>query len=238
MFSENRINMMQGDCMEYMASLPDNAYELAIDTVSTGKYNRPMESRKSNELQVGKAGEYFVCAELCMMGLIAFPSEQGLPYDVLIDTGDRLLKCQVKTTSAPRAVPQRKKETKAYIFNVKRKGKGNLKRYADHEVDVFALVCLDTKQVGFIQNQEMPETINIRADRLKGSYYDEKGIKDYKKVADLYKTIKNKSEIARILGLHQSVVSKMLQDDYTPFRTGARYFSDFIRGKEWFLCLK
>ena len=26
----SKINMMQGDCMEYMASLPDNAYELAI----------------------------------------------------------------------------------------------------------------------------------------------------------------------------------------------------------------
>ena len=26
----SKINMMQGDCMEYMASLPDNAYDLAI----------------------------------------------------------------------------------------------------------------------------------------------------------------------------------------------------------------
>ena len=35
--------------------------------------------RDSKQLQIGKAGEYLVCADLIMKGFIAFPSEQGLP---------------------------------------------------------------------------------------------------------------------------------------------------------------
>ena len=35
-------------------------------------------------------------SDLIMKGFIAFPSEQGLPYDVLLDNGDKLLKVQVK----------------------------------------------------------------------------------------------------------------------------------------------
>ena len=84
--------------------------------------------RTSRELQTGKAGEYLVCADLILKGFVAFPSEQGLPYDVLLDTGKRLLKVQVKTTIGARKVPQRNKETQAYIFNVKRNGKNNKSR--------------------------------------------------------------------------------------------------------------
>lgn len=196
-----------------------------------------MEQRKSNELQIGKAGEYLACAELCMMGLIAFPSEQGLPYDILVDTGDKLLKCQVKSTSKPRAIPQRNMESYAYVFNVKRKGKGNIKRYTYNEVDIFALVCLDTKSVGFIKNKEMPDTINIRVDSLRGKYYDEKGVLDYQKVIELNKKIKSQTEIAKILNMHVSTVNRMLSDNYKPFKSNALYFSDIIRSKEWFRCL-
>ena len=74
--------------------------------------------RDSKQLQIGKAGEYLVCADLIMKGFIAFPSEQGLPYDVLLDNGDKLLRVQVKTTEKYRSIPQRNVDTKAYIFNI------------------------------------------------------------------------------------------------------------------------
>ena len=48
--------------------------------------------RKSNELQIGKAGEYIVCADLIIQNYIAFLSEQGLPYDIIMDSGDRLFR--------------------------------------------------------------------------------------------------------------------------------------------------
>ena len=69
-----------------------------------------------NDLQIGKAGEYLVCADLITQGFIAYPSEQGLKYDVVVDTGKKLYKIQVTTTRTYRAIPQRKDYTPAYLF--------------------------------------------------------------------------------------------------------------------------
>ena len=190
--------------------------------------------RDSKQLQIGKAGEYLVCADLIMKGFIAFPSEQGLPYDVILDNGDKLLRVQVKTTEKYKSIPQRNADTKAYIFNVKRAGNKGKTRYSENEIDLFALVCLDTMKIGYVKNIDMPETINIRVDSLRGSYYDEKGKQDFEKVKELNKTIKNQSEIARKLGLQVAVVNRYLKNGFKPFETNARYFSDFIRNKEWF----
>jgi hypothetical protein len=196
--------------------------------------------RKSNEMQIGKAGEYLTCADLVMKGLIAFQSEQGLPYDLLIDTGDKLLRCQVKTTLKPRVIPQRNKETLAYSFCIKRHGKNNIKRYTIKEIDVFALVELETKQVIYLKNEEMPATVNFRVDSLRGSYYDEKGVKDYEKVKSLVAHYRSTGEyytmtrIAKELNLHVAQVSRMLKPDFKPFESKAKYFSEFKKNKEWF----
>jgi hypothetical protein len=190
--------------------------------------------RDSKQLQIGKAGEYLVCADLILKGFIAFPSEQGLPYDVLLDTGHKLLKVQVKTTEKPREVPQRNQKSLAYVFSIKRAGSNGKTRYQEKEIDLFALVCLDTMQIGYLTNKEMPTTINIRVDKLRGTYYDEKGIQDFEKVKEMYKNINNQSEIAKQIGLHISVVNRYLKDGFKPFKTKARYFTDFIRNKDWF----
>lgn len=193
--------------------------------------------RLSNELQIGKAGEYLVCADLIMKGLVAFPSEQGLPYDVLLDNGNRLLRIQVKTCEKPRVLPQRRTETLVYQFNIKRHGKNNAVIYGEDEVDIFALVSLDTRRVGYLTGKDMKTTINFRVDSLRGSYYDEKGIQDYKKVMSIRKNHpeKTQTEIARELGLQIAVVNRMFKDDYEPFITSARYFSDIYRDREWFM---
>ena len=169
-----------------------------------------------------------------MKGFIAFPSEQGLPYDVLLDTGEKLLKVQVKTTEKARSVQQRKNPIPAYIFSIKRAGSNGKTRYEEKEIDLFALVCLDTMKIGYLTNKEMPTTINIRVDASRGSYYDEKGIQDFEKVKELNKTIKNQSEISRIVGISVATVNRYLKDGWEPFESKARYFSDFIRNKEWF----
>jgi hypothetical protein len=190
--------------------------------------------RDSKQLQIGKAGEYLVCADLILKGFIAFPSEQGLPYDVLLDTGEKLLKVQVKTTEKARLVQQRNNPIPAYIFSIKRAGANGKTRYEEKEIDLFALVCLDTMQIGYLTNKEMPTTINIRVDALRGTYYDEKGIQDFKNVKKLNQTIKNQSEIARQLNLQVAIVNRYLKIGFKPFETKARYFSDFIKNKDWF----
>ena len=193
--------------------------------------------RTSDMLQIGKAGEYLTCADLILKGFVAFPSEQGLPFDVVMDNGKRLIRVQVKTTLTPRIVPQRVKESTAYMFNIKRHGKNGIQIYGIDEVDIFALVCLDTMKVGYIKTDEMPATIALRADAARGSHRDEKGIADYKIVSELHKTIKNQSEISRRTGIAVATVNRMLSEGYEPFETGARYFSDILRSAEWFVNL-
>lgn len=193
-----------------------------------------MDMRTSKELQTGKAGEYLVCADLILKGFVAFPSEQGLPYDVLLDTGEKIIRIQVKTTSGPRIIPQRATDSKAYIFNVKRCGKGNSKRYGQNEIDIFALVCLDTRMIGYVKTDDMPDTINYRVDSLAGSYYDEKGIQDFKTISALFSSGLSRREISIKTGIAYATVSRMIQSGYQPFKTEARYFSETQRSAEWF----
>ena len=193
---------------------------------------------QSKELQVGKAGEYLVCADLIMKGYVAFLSEQGLPYDVLLDTGKKLLKVQVKTTEKPRVTPQRNKYSECYIFNVKRHGNiNNLRTYKYDEIDLFALVCLDTKDIGYLRNEEMPTCINLRVDKLRGTYHDETSVALSQKVFELSKTGITQTQIAKELNTHVSIVNRMLKDGYTPFETKAKYFSDILKNEQWFLTI-
>lgn len=191
----------------------------------------------SNELQLGKAGEYLVCADLITKGFIAFPSEQGLSYDAILDNGKRLIKIQVKTTLKPRIVPQRNKETECYIFNIKRKGKNNSKRYEDTDVDIFALVALDSRTIGYLTNKELKTTMNFRVDALKGSYYDEKGLSDFRLVQAMKQEKRSAKEISETLKLNLTTVYRMLDEYYKPFESEARYLSDYERESDWFLDL-
>lgn len=190
--------------------------------------------RLSHELQIGKAGEYLVCADLILKGFVAYPSEQGLPYDIVLDTGNKMLRVQVKTCEKPRNLLQRAQDIPVYQFTIKRHGKYNREIYGSDEVDIFALVALDVRKVGYVTGEDMKSTVNIRSDEMRGCYYDEKGIQNYKKVMELYKTEKNQSEIARKLGMSVTIVNRMIKPNYKPFQTKARYFSHFIRDKEWF----
>ena len=114
---------------------------------------------KIDDLQIGKAGEYLVCADLILKGYIAFPAEQGLHYDVVLAVENRLYKIQVKTTRKPIPVPQRVKRTDKYCFNIRRCGKGGRHSYKSGDVDIFALVSMDTKTIGYIKESEARQTM-------------------------------------------------------------------------------
>lgn len=146
------------DCLEAMKEMDDNAFELAI----------------VDDLQIGKAGEYLVCADLICRGYIAYPSEQGLPYDVVLDANGRLLKVQVKTTRTYKQTPQRVGNVNTYGFNVKRRGKGNRSRTTFETCDLFAFVALDRRIVGYLPNRQVKQTMFFRVDALRGTYRDEK----------------------------------------------------------------
>lgn len=186
-------------------------------------------------MQIGKAGEYLVCADLIIKGLIAFPSEQGLPYDVVIDTGSRLLKVQVKTTSAPLKVKQRRGDYKAYLFSIKRAGKHGTTRYSEKEIDLFALVALDTKEIGYVWNKDMPVSINVRCSAHKGLYHDEIGVSQFKTVLELKQNGYTMRQASKITGINYSTICRMYVPGYKPFETNARYMCDLKRDYEWFV---
>lgn len=112
-----------------------------------------------NDLQAGKAGEYLVCADLILRGYVAFPSEQGLSFDVVLVANNIIYKIQVKTTRKLQPVPQRKIRTDKYLFHVRRCGKGGRRSYFEGEVDIFALVALDTKMIGYISSNVAKQTM-------------------------------------------------------------------------------
>lgn len=131
-----------------------------------------------SDLQIGKAGEYLVCADLIINGFVAYPTEQGLPYDLILDIGKRLLKVQVKTTRKPKEIPQRKTSIPAYIFHIGNNGKQNSrKKYSSLDVDLFALVSLDTRRIAYIPHFDCQTTMNFRVPECRGQYHDEQAIK-------------------------------------------------------------
>lgn len=114
---------------------------------------------ETSDIQCGKAGEYLVCADLILKGFVAFPSEQGLSFDVVLSATGRLYKLQVKTTRRPIPIPQRKKRTEKYCFHVRRCGKGGRRSYANEEVDIFALVALDRRSIAYLKSSDTKQTM-------------------------------------------------------------------------------
>lgn len=113
----------------------------------------------SKELQMGKAGEHLVCADLIYQGYSAFLADQGLPYDVVVDIGGRLKKLQVRTTSK---LVSYGKARDIYRFST-RCGKRGLRAVAPTNYDYFAFVFLPSKIIAYFTKQEM----TARSGRIK-----------------------------------------------------------------------
>ena len=123
-----------------------------------------------SDLQLGKAGEYLVCADLILNGYVAFPSEQGLSYDVVADVKGKLIRIQVKTTACYRATPQRKEYLPTYLFHSRRCGKGGRKAYDNSDLDIMAFVCLQDKVIGYFPINEIKTTMIFRVKKYSEMY--------------------------------------------------------------------
>lgn len=100
----------------------------------------------SKELQIGKAAEHFVCANLILQGYNAFLTDQGLPYDIITDTPKGLKRIQVRSTMGTISTP---KQEPFYRFGL-RKGKGSVRSIKPLELDFFAFVALDILKIAYI----------------------------------------------------------------------------------------
>lgn len=89
-------------------------------------------------------------ADLILAGHRAYLSDQGLPYDVVVDVDGELHRIQVKSTRGMRPVPQRAAFTPGYLFFVRRSGKGGRRLYADNAFDLVAFVALDIRVIAYM----------------------------------------------------------------------------------------
>jgi len=204
------------------------------DTICELYHERNVDLRLSDNFQIGKAGEHLVCADLILKGFGLSMADEALPYDILLDIGSKILKIQVKTTQAPKTVSQWTGHNAAYVFHVKRKGAKGVRRYSLGEIDIFALVALDTRQVGYIINAKMPTTHNIRVEKYRGQYYDEQSEIRRRKVQGLNIGGNTVEDVARMANMSKTSVRNYLSPDYKPYKTNAIYMSDIAREREWF----
>lgn len=114
-----------------------------------------------SDLEIGKAAEHLVVADLILAGYRAYLTDQGLPYDVVLDDGGRFYRVQVKATRGRRAVPQRAAHTPGYLFHVRRSGKGGKRRYSDSDFDLVALVALDIRAIAYLPLADLPQAMIV-----------------------------------------------------------------------------
>jgi hypothetical protein len=105
----------------------------------------------SKELQMGKAGEHLVCADLIYQGFSAFLADQGLPYDVVVDVCGSLKRIQVRTTSK---LISYEKAKDVYRFGT-RCGKRGIRAVLPSDYDYFAFVALPEKKIAYFSKEEM-----------------------------------------------------------------------------------
>lgn len=147
-----------GEALEKLQELPDNS----IDSIVC------------DDLAAGLAGEHLVCAELLLAGYRAFLTDQNCPYDLAVEHEKRLIRVQVKTTRAPRPIPQRRQHVAGYMWNVRRAGKAGKRGYADDAFDIVALVALDTREIAYMPLAACAQTVCIRPTAAPG--YQQTGV--------------------------------------------------------------
>lgn len=116
-----------------------------------------------SDLELGKAAEHLVVADLILSGYRAFLTAQGLPYDLVIDHAGTLLRVQVKATRAAKRIPQRGALGIGYLFQARRAGKGGRRRYLDDEFDIIALVAMDIRVIAYLPfSRRILQTVQLR----------------------------------------------------------------------------
>ena len=121
-----------------------------------------MASDPAFAIEIGRASEHLVVADLIVHGYRAFLTDQGLPYDVVVDLSGRLIRVQVKAACFARnANAQGRLPRNAYIWAVRRIGKLGRKRLTDASCDIIALVALDVKRVAYVPVGACSQTVTM-----------------------------------------------------------------------------
>jgi hypothetical protein len=105
-----------------------------------------------NEAQVGAAGVHLVCADLLLQGCRVSVAAESLPYDIIADRNNKLMRVQVKTTASEAKDFSRAKGV--FQFSL-RHAKGSRKIYDSGDVDVFAFVFLKLQRMAYLPTTQI-----------------------------------------------------------------------------------
>lgn len=118
-----------------------------------------------NALELGKAAEHLVAADLILQGYRCYLSDQGLPYDLVVDLAGHLIRLQVKASCFPKNVnAQGRNARMAYSWAVRRRGKGGDKRLSNSDCDIVALVALDIRQTAYFPIHKCASTMQLNVE--------------------------------------------------------------------------
>lgn len=109
----------------------------------------------SKELQIGKAAEHLVVADLLLQGYPAFLADAGAPFDIVLQVDGKLITVQVKATLTD-PILRRRARTETYRFGL-RHGKGQ--RKVGPRADVYAFVVLKTKEIAYLTPLDFKSTL-------------------------------------------------------------------------------
>lgn len=124
---------------------------------------RELASSPGNALEIGKAAEHIVCADLMLLGYRAFLSDQGLPYDICVDIAGKIIRVQVKACCFPKNVNAAGRvERFAYGWAVRQRGRfGRGVRLGAEHCDVVALVALDIRVCAYLPLVLCGQTVQL-----------------------------------------------------------------------------
>jgi hypothetical protein len=142
---------------------------IAARTSGRSRVKQRGSLRVSRELELGRAAEHLVCADLLLSGWSSYPTAQGLPYDLAVDVGDRIVRVQVKSSFFAKNPQPTSRANPAYFYQIRRAGRGGARVYGGGEFDVYALVALDRRLIAYFAAAELPtQSVVVR---IPGGYY-------------------------------------------------------------------
>ncbi len=119
---------------------------------------RTRSIRTSPTTEIGQAAEHLVCADLLLNGWTAYLAGLGVPYDIMVDTGQMHVRVQVKSTLVAKTPVVQGRVTPAYFFHSAGTTRKHSKRiYGKDEIDIFALVALDRRLIAYFAASELPK---------------------------------------------------------------------------------
>lgn len=156
-------------------------------TVLPGKKGHPIYIGPFGEVTtaaIGDAAEALVYSQLRMMGVKGvMRADPGGAYDLVVDVHGMMLRIQVKATIEPKMAPDRK--FPSYNWHIRRSAKDGqsyadsddeniclkkLRSYDESEVDIIALVALDSSEVAYRLVSDLVTNVKLQPSSNREKY--------------------------------------------------------------------